>query len=401
VRSIYLLILGLIISACGSTSNLLPPVELQPIEDPLRVELKWNQTIGGGVGEHFVKITPVYKDSIGYAADLRGLVRAFDSRTGQTRWEKQLDVYITGGLSIFDDMLIIGTYEGEVITLNLDNGEIIWRTRVSSEVLAPAQGENHILIVRTVDGKVHALESSAGKLLWVYSRSIPLLTLRGTSAPAISEGIVVIGMDNGKLTALTLQSGTVLWETAITVPKGRSELERIVDIDVNPVIVKDVVYAVTYQGRIATVQLDSGKILWVREFSAYSGMAIDAYRVYITDAESNIWALNRFNGSTLWKQDKLLRRSVTAPVLKDRHLVVADYNGYIHWLQREDGKLIARKRLKEIDFLFKSEEKIREDEKLFPKDNNILVNPAAENDSILVIDRLGNMEAYQLNQETR
>lgn len=399
MRVICLFLIGLVLTACGSTSNLLPPVELQPMDNPIRVDLKWHQTIGGGVGEHFVKIDPVFRNSVGYVASLGGLVRAFDSRTGQTRWEKQLDVRITGGLSIIDDMLVIGTYDGEVITLNLEKGDVVWRKQVSSEVLSPARGENHIVIVRTVDGKVHALESSEGKLLWVYSRSVPLLTLRGTSAPAISNGIVVVGMDNGKLTALTLQSGTELWETTITIPKGRSELERLVDIDVNPFIIKDVVYAVTYQGRLATVQLDSGKILWARDFSAYSGMAIDAYRIYISDAESNIWALNRFNGSTLWKQDKLLRRAVTAPVLKGKHLVVADYNGYVHWLQRDNGKLVARTRVKNINYLFVDAETIREDEKMFPKDNNVLVTPASEADSILVLDRLGNMEAYQLNPD--
>ena len=401
MRRFCILIAVLMLSACGSTSSLLPPVKITPIDNPLRVDLEWHRTIGGGVGEHFVKISPVFHNGVGYAADLRGLVRAFDSRTGQTRWEKQLDVFITGGLSIVDEMLIIGTYEGEVLTLNLNSGDVIWKTKVSSEVLSPAQGENHIIVVRSVDGKVHALESSAGKLLWTHSRSVPLLTLRGTSTPAVDNGIVVVGMDSGKLTALTLQSGTVLWETPITIAKGRSELERLVDIDVNPVIMKDVVYAVSYQGRIAAVQLDSGKILWVREFSAYSGMAIDAYRIYISDAESNLWALNRFNGSTLWKQDKLLRRSITAPVLKDRHLVVADYNGYVHWLQRDDGKLVARKRVKSIDFLFVDEDQIREDEKLFPKNNNVLVTPAAENNSILVLDRLGHLEAYLLNTESR
>jgi outer membrane protein assembly factor BamB len=401
VRRFFILLAALALSACGSTSSLLPPVELVPIDNPLRVDLEWHRTIGGGVGEHFVKITPVYHNGVGYAADLRGLVRAFDSRTGQSRWEKQLDVFITGGLSIIDDMLIIGTYEGEILTLNINTGNVVWRTKVSSEVLSPAEGENHIIVVRTIDGKIHALESSAGKLLWTYSRSVPLLTLRGTSAPAVNNGIVVVGMDNGKLIALTLQSGTELWETPITIAKGRSELERLVDIDVTPIVIKDVVYAVSYQGRIAAVQLDSGKILWVRELSAYSGMAIDAYRIYISDAESNLWALNRFNGSTLWKQDKLLRRSITAPVLKGRHLVVADYNGYVHWLQRDDGKLVARKRVKAINFLFVDDDQISENEKLFPKNNNVLVTPAAENNSILVLDRLGNLEAYRLNSENK
>ncbi len=388
-------LLSILLAACSSSSSVLPPVELTPIEKPLVVHTRWKNTVGAGVGENYLKLKPVFSNGVGYVADYTGYVRAFDGKTGSTRWEIQMEVPLAGGPSLELGMLLFGTSQGEVYALNPENGELRWHSEVSSEVLAPPRGADGTIIVRTVDGQIHALDSSDGKRKWVYGRSIPLLTLRGESAPVITNGIVLVGSDNGKLTALTLQDGTVLWETRIAVPHGRSELERMVDIDADPVVVENTVYVVTYQGRLAAVQLDSGRILWVRDISSYAGLVVDAYRVYLTDAESRIWALNRYNGSTLWRQDKLLRRSITRPVLQGPHLVVADYNGYVHWLKREDGSIVARKFLNEDWYLF-NEVDPESDTKMFPKANNVLVEPVTEQDLVMVYDRSGNIAAYQL-----
>ena len=211
------------------------------------------------------------------------------------------------------------------------------------------------------------------------------------------NGIVIIGSDSGKLAALTLKTGTVLWETQIADPRGRTELERMVDIDAQPILMEDVVYVVTFQGRLATVQLDSGRMLWARDISSYSGMALDPYRVYITDSESQVWALNRFNGATLWRQDKLLRRSLTGPVLQGPYLVVADYDGYVHWLKREDGRIVARKRVNQ-DWHEAHQEDFEKVEDQFSKANNILAAPKEFDSMILVMDRQGHIEAFELER---
>jgi len=388
-----------LLGACSSSpSSVLPPVALTPIADPLLVSLRWKSSALDGVGENYLKLPPLIHAGVGYVADYSGDVRAFDPVTGQKIWQRNLAVPLEAGPSLAQNLLLFGTSRGEVIALEPATGKQVWRAQVSSEVLAPPQGDANIIIVRSVDGRIHALQASNGKQLWVYDRSVPLLTLRGISTPVISNGIVIVGSDSGKLAALTLQDGTVLWETQIAVPHGRNELERMVDIDVDPIVSDGVIYVVTYQGRLATVQLDSGRILWVRDISSYSGMALDAYRVYLTDSESQVWALNRFNGSTLWRQDKLLRRAVTGPVLLGSHLVVADYHGYVHWLNREDGKIVARKSLHELDELF-SEANIAADDKMFPKDKNVLVAPVADKNMVIVYDRKGNMAAYQLQKD--
>jgi outer membrane protein assembly factor BamB len=398
VKRFGLFLLSAILLGCTiSPSPVLPPVELTSIENPLYVRSNWNSVIGSGVGENYLKLQPVFAGSIGYVADYQGYVRAFEVITGERQWELQLELPIASGPAVVEDKLLFGTSQGEVLAHDLRNGKELWRAVVSSEVLAQPRGEDGVVVIRTVDGRVYGLAADNGERLWVYDRSVPLLTLRGNSAPVIHNGIVIVGSDSGKLAALTLKTGRVLWETQIADPRGRTELERMVDIDVQPVVMEDVVYVVTYQGRLATVQLDSGRMLWARDISSYSGMALDPYRVYITDSESQVWALNRFNGATLWRQDKLLRRSLTGPVLQGPYLVVADYDGYVHWLKREDGRIVARKRVNQ-EWHEAHEDDFAEVEDMFSKANNILAAPKEVDSMILVMDRLGHIAAFELER---
>ena len=393
-----LFLLSLVLWGCTtSPSPVLPPVGLQPIDDPLYVRKNWNSVIGRGVGQNYLKLQPVFSGNTGYVADYLGYVRAFEVTTGKTLWSRQLETPIASGPAIVENMLMFGTSQGEVLARDLHNGNELWRTTLSSEVLAQARGEDGIVVIRTVDGRVYGLDAKNGKRLWVYDRSVPLLTLRGISTPVIHNGIVIVGSDSGKLAALTLKTGTVLWETQIADPRGRTELERMVDIDAQPVVMEDVVYVVTFQGRLATVQLDSGRMLWARDISSYSGMALDPYRVYITDSESQVWALNRFNGATLWRQDDLLRRSLTAPVLQGPYLVVADYDGYVHWLKREDGSIVARKRINQ-DWHDAHADDLDDEDDPFGKTNNILVAPKDIDNMILVLDRMGHIAAFELEK---
>ncbi|MCG6887185.1 MAG: outer membrane protein assembly factor BamB [Proteobacteria bacterium] len=385
-----------IVSACSTpSSNVLPPVPLPEIKDPIRVLTLWKRSLGFGVYNNYLKLRPYFHQQVGYGVDYYGLVMAFNPMTGETIWQTNLDLPLSTGPVIIDGRLYTGSSQGNLVALDPKDGHELWRTQVSSEILAPPAGEEGIIVVRSVDGRVTGLDGATGKRRWVVDTPVPLLSLRGTSAPVISEGIVLVGSDSGKLFAMTLIDGTVLWEVQIAEATGRSELERMIDIDATPVVVDGVIYVVTYQGRLVTVQMETGRILWARDISSYTGMTVDKSLVYLSDSESRIWALNRFNGATLWRQDKLLRRSVTAPILKNDYLVVGDYNGYVHWIEKQDGKLVARKRVEAGYYLFNSEAK--ELDKIFPKDNNILVAPLAEDNLIVAVDRLGNIRGYKLS----
>ena len=381
-----------IIVACGSTSPspVLPPVKLTEIKNEIKINNNWTRELDQGAQYGYLKLKPVIEDGKLYSIDHTGHLQLTDLATGDLLWEKNLNTNTSTGPSLEDGQLYVGTSQGEIIALSPETGEVRWRKTLTSEILATPRAKDGIVVVRTVDGKMYGLSATDGQHRWLYSRDVPLLTLRGTSAPVISNGIVMMGSDSGKLTALTLQEGTVLWEKTIAAPKGRTEIERIIDIDAELVVVKDVVYVVSYQGRLAAVQINSGRIHWARDMSSYSGMDVDPYRVYITDAEGYVWAINRFNGATIWRQDKLLRRDLTAPALQKSYLVVADYNGYVHWLSREDGHFVAREHAKgsassESD---SGDDVVRED--------NILATPVVDGEMVLALDRMGTLSAFTL-----
>ncbi|HEB87357.1 MAG TPA: outer membrane protein assembly factor BamB [Gammaproteobacteria bacterium] len=387
----------LILAGCStSPSPVLPPLPLPAFKPTVAITTQWRSKIGLGARYFYLRYKPVFLGNVGYTADYQGGVYAFDVKTGDELWNKQLHFKLTSGLSVQGGRLLLGSNEGDVLALDPKNGRELWRTKVSSEVLTPPLSSQGYVIVRSLDGRLYALDAATGKRRWVFESSVPLLTLRGNSAPLIVNDMVLLGSDNGKLTALTLKGGIKLWETAIAVPTGRTELERIIDIDVDLLVVDDLVYAATYQGRLAAVQLDNGHIRWVQKMSSYAGMTADAYRIYITDAQSQVLALNRMSGAILWRQAKLLRRHLTGPVLHDGYVAVADYDGYIHWLDREDGHIVGRALLNDVAYLFE-ETWQQDDSGYYNRERNILANPVVYKGMLIVNNRFGIMSAYTLS----
>jgi len=393
VRLFVVMMVSLLVAGCGSSANLKPPRELAPFEQTVRVETLWSSQVGSGIGDQYLHLPVRHHEKTGYAVDYQGYIKAFDLDSGRLRWERETDLELATGAVYHNGRLYLGTRQGEVVALSAADGKQIWRSEVSSEVIARPAVANGTVVVRTNDGKLFALEASSGLRRWVYDRSVPPLTLRGNSAPVIASDLVIAGSDNGRLTALQLTNGTVFWETAISHPSGKTELERMIDIDADPVVVGDVVYAVTYQGRLAAVQIGSGRILWARDMSSYTGMAVDDYRIYLSDSEGQVLALNRRNGATLWRQDKLLRRSTTRPQLDGPYLVVADYDGYLHWLSRESGKLAGRARLNAAYYLFTDE--YDGYEHVFRKENNVLARPLVAGERVIAVDRTGYLAAFR------
>ena len=329
-------------SMIGSDDNTEPPAELETLENPVALRRLWSTSIGVGYDSQFVRLIPAVSGERVLAADRRGRVAAYDAGSGKELWETRTDAPVSAGPGVGEDMVLVGTSDARILAIGLENGELLWEANVSSEVLSVPQIDRGVVVVQSVDGNVTGLDAIDGRQLWIYDRDVPVLTLRGTSTPAVGYGAVIAGFASGKVAALTIDQGIVAWETNVAVPKGRSEIERMVDVDGDPVILGSAVYVATYQGRVAVIDAQSGNLGWTRDMSSHAGLGVDFSQVYITDQESNVWALTRDSGGSVWKQDKLLNRTLTAPTPYKNYVAVGDFEGYVHLLSRYDGTIAAR-----------------------------------------------------------
>ena len=344
---ILLLALG---SGCGlpdwgKDENAKLPTPLVEIEKNAEISKLWVINAGKGTKGQFLKLTPAYAQGRVFVADNDGKLRSINAENGKTIWSIKTGVNITGGPGVSESLTMIGTDEAEALAFTSETGKKLWQVKVSSEILAAPQEADNIVVVRTIDGKIFGLNAENGLRLWVYDRSVPALTLRGTSKPIITENRVIAGFDGGQLVALELTTGKLIWGTSIALASGRSELERMVDIDSEPLVMGQDIYVVTFQGRLASVALETGQIIWTRDIASHKGLCADENTIYVTDDDDYIWALERSSGNSLWKQEKLYAREVTAPAIIGDLVVVGDFEGYLHWLDKKSGDFVARTRL--------------------------------------------------------
>lgn len=344
---LLLLLAAAVLSGCSlilGEDNAEPPAELTPIKATVKLQELWRKDVGAGIDKQFLKLRPAVDGGRVFAVDHKGRVSAYEEATGKEIWHTKTGIAVSSGVGVGQDLVVVGSSEAQLVALDWNDGHVVWRTEVSSEVLSVPGVEEGVVVVQTVDGKLTGLKTTDGSRLWVYDRSVPVLSLRGTSSPALTQGVAIAASDNGKLAVVDVARGLVGWETSIAVPRGRSELERMVDIDSQPQLWGETIYTVTYQGRVAAVEGNSGHILWSRDMSSTTGLAVDFRNVYVTDEDSEVWALERDNGNSVWKQDKLKRRALTAPVVIGNYVAVADFEGYVHLLSRVDGELVGRER---------------------------------------------------------
>jgi len=320
------------------------PAVLVEFEPAAAITEVWSVDIGKGPDRRFLRLAPVRHGDTLYVVDIKGRVRALAQENGKERWRTDLDLEITGGVGFGDDLVLVASRKGVVVALDGGKGQERWRAQVASEVLAPPAVGAGVVVVQSVDGKLTGLESATGKRLWILDRSEPALSLRGTAAPVILSNAVLTGFASGKIVAVNLKDGRLLWETPVAQPQGRSEIERLIDVDVPVLISGHTLLAAAYQGKIVAVNLDSGRLLWSRDMSTYSALAADADNVYVSDVRGHVVALDMRSGSTVWKQEKLTLRRLSAPAVTGNAVAVADFEGYVHWLAREDGRILARAR---------------------------------------------------------
>ena len=353
-RTVYLLTALIAISTlpgCGwvnswlrGTDNALPPSPLQPIQASLTPANLWQRNLSSGTGAGFVKLQPARAGESLFIAGYKGDVTAVNRVTGQTLWRTDTDRTLSAGVGLGDGLVLLGTMDGEVLALDQSDGQELWRANVPSEVLASPRSGRGVVVVRTIDGNLTGLDARTGERLWGYTHTVPVLSLRGTSAPLITDDLVLLGLDSGRLLILSLVNGRPLGEQMISPPRGRTEMDRMVDIDADPQLSGDVLFVVSYQGQVSALDLRAGNILWRRDLSSYTGLAVDSSQVYVSDTEGTLWALERASGRALWQQPDLKGRRLSAPVTAGNSVVVGDFEGYLHWLDKSSGRIIGRMR---------------------------------------------------------
>lgn len=373
-RFIVVLLSTVFLTACGGSDNSEPPAELIEFKETLTVKELWSVDTGNGVEQLFVKLFPlVLNDSI-VVTDRDGTVTSYNLKTGKQLWETELNNVISGGVGGNEENLVVTSRNGHVYLLD-SKGQLIWKVDASSEVLMPAQIAGDLIIIRSVDGLISALSVKDGTEKWNFKRDVPALSLRGNSSPIIKQGYIFNGLDNGRLVTLDLLDGHTVFDIAVATPSGRSELERLVDVDGHAVIEKDRLYMSSYQGRIVSIDIRRGQLSWSRKLSTYNGVAYSSSGLFVSDDKDAIWALDSTNGATLWKQEKLHARQLTLPVVIKNTLVVGDYEAYLHFLSPFDGHFLARV---ETD------------------GSGIIVPPIEHNGRLYVITRDGQLSAFEI-----
>ncbi len=363
----------------GGKSNLEPPAPITEFAAAYNVEKVWSADIGGGAGKKYIRLSPYLDDDTLYVAEAKGRVRAYKADSGKRIWEVHLkDTEIEGGTGFADGMVLLGTRKGQVVALKASNGARLWTTDLSSEVLAPPVSGSGVVVVQTVDGKVFGLAVDSGKQLWMQEHTVPALSLRGTSTPLIASDVVLTGLANGRLAAYRLTDGKQLWDVPVSEPHGRSDIERLTDVDAPPVIVGNTLYAAAYHGKIVAFSLNSGRILWERNISVYSGLAVGVNNLYVADENGKVFALSLTTGATIWEQNILHGRWLSAPAVLGNTVAFGDFEGYVHWLSTDDGRLVARYRM---------------------SSDAILAAPVAGSTTLYVADQGGQIAAFRLHSK--
>ncbi len=325
----------------GDSSGQAPAV-LQAFQAEVAPLVVWNHRVGTGTDERMVWLRHQIVENRVYAVAAEGEVEAYSLPSGEQQWKVELSESIMSGIAPGADNLYLGMESGRLVALSRTDGKERWSVPLLSEILAPVAEAEGIVVVRTADGKLTALHSDNGEVIWSYQREVPVLTLRGTGSPLIHNGRVYAGLDSGEVVALSLQDGRELWLKSVTTAHGRTEIERMVDIDADPVIAGDMLYVVSYQGDLAALDIEQGELLWKRAFNGTSTPVVHDGQLFVSDLESTLWALDGNDGSALWRQQDLANRQPTTALIAGKYLVVGDSEGYLHWLAQEDGRFVGR-----------------------------------------------------------
>ena len=367
--SCWLLVIALLgaVGGCSwfskKTGN--EPMELVDFEPSVKLRKAWSRSIGEGQGAGFTSLTPALDGDKIYAVDHQGLLVAMKAENGKKLWSRKINkpqlglwgwlkswvsdtdpnYQIMGGIAAENGLLLVATYAGEVLALAPDTGDELWRAQVAGEILSAPHTNGSVVVAQTINGKLYGLDAKTGKQLWFYENPPPVLTLRGTPAPVVTDTAVYAGFSNGRLMAFNPDNGLILWDQRIALPKGRSELERMVDIHASPLLAGGILYAGSYQGRIVAMSRGTGSGIWGKDGSTSDNLALADGKLFVSDTGGKVIAYDANSGEQLWVNEQMLRRKLNGPQTFDRYVAVADFKGYLHILSQETGEFAARLRV--------------------------------------------------------
>lgn len=341
------------------------PLELVDFEETIDLDKVWSRGVGEGQNQGFSRLTPALDGEAIYAVDYEGLLVAINSKTGKKLWKKKINqpklglwgwlkgfavdgdpnYQIVGGIAAENGLLLVATYAGEVIALSKEDGGELWKAQVPGEILSAPRTNGSVVAAQTVNGKLFVLDAKTGTQLWFYDNPPPILTLRGTPSPIVTDTAIYTGFSNGRMMAFNPNNGLILWEQRIALPKGRSELERMVDIHSDPLVKDGVIYVGTYQGRISALARGTGSPIWGNDGSTSENLALSGDKLFASHANGKVVAYNAANGEQLWSNEKMLRRGLNGPQVFNEYVAVVDFKGYMHILNQSDGEFAARVRV--------------------------------------------------------
>jgi len=346
VRAIAVLTAAMSLTSCGlfggGDDDKLEPAELTKIDTKIIVKRLWSADLGGDAEFLRIALRPVGDGNRIYAASRDGNVMAFQPENGKRLWRRELDMDLSAGPGVGNNLVAVAAADGLIIALDAASGNELWRISIAGESLAPPVIKDDLVVVLTIDNRLRALSAFDGTERWVIEQSAPLLTMRGSSTPVIVGTSVVAGFDNGRLISIDLDSGDIEWEAMLSPPSGRSDLERLADVDGGISVVGQDIYAGGYQGRVAAIASESGQALWTREISSFEGVSADWNNIYTVREDGEILSLTRRTGEESWRQNSLLRREPTVPIPFRTTVVVGDFEGYLHFFSNVDGEPVAR-----------------------------------------------------------
>ena len=376
-RSLSILVVSLLILSCSSKDNSEPPAPLTDIDQPIPLEIDWTTDTGAGIDTASYTMQPLLVQNLFFSVDTEGLVKSISAENGKVKWNFETGLLAITGLAGNSEVLVASSMDGDLRAYNLleRKPELRWSIKLNGEIRATPVIDGEQVFVRTSDGRLSGISLLDGRVQWTVSRRVPALSLTGNSRPLVSGDLVYSGFDDGKIVAFNRIDGTTVWEVTVSLPSGRTEIERMVDLDGQFILRDGVIYISSYQGRLLAIQALDGNVLWSRKFSSYQSIEIDDEALFLSSDNSHLWSIDRRTGSAFWMQDVLHARKITAPVLIGNNLVVADLEGYVHWFDKSDGALAGRIR---------------------PTNTRYLVQPQIWQQKVVVIDSDGYLSSLSL-----